>query len=455
MKSNIPIVAIIGRPNVGKSTLFNRLIGKKIAITTDVPGTTRDRLYERVSWGEKEFFLIDTAGIELKFDEKFAEDIEAHIEASIKDADLIVFMTDVTSGLNNQDRKAIKTLRKSKKDSILAVNKVDNQAREASLPEFYKLGLGEPTPISAISGKGTGDLLDKIVERLKDIKTKTLVPKDTNDKDKEDIIKVSLIGRPNVGKSSLFNALVNEKRAIVSEVPGTTRDVVITQFDYKDKKIDFIDTAGLRRRGKIGQLIPGSKKEEGKIEKYSSLRSIRAMDQSDVVILVIDGVEGVVAQDLHLAGFAKDAGKGVILAINKMDIADEITVENYLHVLRRKFKFLPFAPAIFVSAETKNNVSKILDLILEAKESRQVSIPTAKLNRFLERAVMDRPPSGLDKTSPKIKYITQKEINPPTFLIFTSHADKIHNSYVRYMENQLRKEFDFNNTAIKIEFREK
>lgn len=448
MDRTLPIVAIIGRPNVGKSTLFNRLLGKKIAVTTDIPGTTTDRLYERVSWQGRDFILADTAGIEYEFKERFAEDIMSQIEMAILDAHLIVFMVDVKSGITPQDQNALRKLRKSKKKAILVVNKVDNQERESSLAEFYKLGLGEPTPISALSGRGTGDLLDNIINEIENIKTKDKRPEE------KDSIKVSIIGRPNVGKSSVFNTLVNENRAIVSEIPGTTRDVVTTQFDYENNKIDFIDTAGLRRRGKIGKAISGVKKE-GEIEKYSTMRSLRAMEESDIVLIIIDGTEGVVSQDLHLAGFAKDSGKGIVLVVNKTDIADEITVNNFLPVLKNRFKFIPFASVVFVSAKTKKNVNKIFDLILSAKEKRGVKIPTPKLNKFLEKATLERPPVGLKKIRPKFKYITQKDTDPPTFVIFTSQSEYIHKSYIRYLENKLRKEFDFTGTAIRIEFREK
>lgn len=448
MNETLPIVAIIGRPNVGKSTFFNRLIGRKIAITTDIPGTTRDRLYERVAWRGREFILIDTAGIELEFEERFKEDIQSQIEIAVREADLIIFMADVTSGITPQDLNAAQKMRRAKKNVMLVANKADNQKLEEQAAEFYKLGLGKPMPISALSGRNTGDMLDVVTENLKQIKPKIKLPV------LEKSVKVAIIGRPNVGKSSLFNALINENRAIVNEVPGTTRDIVSTVFNFKNEKIEFIDTAGLRRRGKIGKAIQGLKKE-GKIEKYSAVRAMRTIDEADVALVVIDATEGVVAQDLHLAGFIKDSYKGVIIVINKTDIAHNVTVENYLPILRHKFDFISFAPVIFVSAVTKKNIQKIFDLILEVKKSRELKIPTPKLNKILEKAVIERPPAGLKNKKPKIKYITQMGISPPSFVIFTSFPEYIHFSYKRYLENRLRKEFAFSGTAIKIEYREK
>ena len=447
MNETLPIVAIIGRPNVGKSTLFNRLVGKRIAITTDIPGTTRDRLYETVAWRGKNFILIDTAGIELAFEERFKEDIQSQIEIAINEADLIIFMADVTTGISVQDENAAKIIRKSKKPAILAVNKADNQKLEEQTAEFYKLGLGQPIPISALSGRNTGDMLDLVTENLERIKPKGKFPLI------EKSIKVAIIGRPNVGKSSLFNMLVNENRAIVNEVPGTTRDIVSTVFNFRDEKIEFVDTAGLRRRGKIGKAIQGPKKE-GRIEKYSAIRSLRALDESDVALILTDAIEGIANQDLHLAGFAKDSLKGIILIVNKIDAAEE-ALEKYLPILKRKFSFIPFAPVVFVSAKTGKNIQKIFDLILKVKKSREVKIPTPKLNKILEKAVIERPPAGLKNKKPKIKYITQTGINPPAFTIFCSFPEYIHFSYKRYLENRLRKEFAFSGTAIKMEFREK
>lgn len=450
MSKTLPIVAIIGRPNVGKSTLFNRLVGKKIAITTDIPGTTRDRLYEICRWREKEFILIDTAGIELKFEERFKEDIESQIEIAVNEAHLILFMADVKGGITAQDQNAINKIRKSGKKAILAVNKVDNAALEKEVATFFKFGLGEPIPLSAISGRNTGDLLDKIVEELREIKDQDIEKFEPT----EQSLRVSILGRPNVGKSSLFNALTKEERAIISEIPGTTRDVINTRFIYGEENIDFIDTAGLRRRGKIGKVAEGPK-AVGKIEKYSALRTLRALDESDIALLVIDAVEGVTAQDLHIAGFIRDTGKGIILVVNKIDISSEIDIEDFLRLLRYKFNFIPFAPVIFVSAETKKNISKIFDLILDVKKSREIKISTPKLNKFLEEAIMKKSPAGLKKTKPKLKYMTQVAINPPTFVIFASYNELIHFSYKRYLENRLREEFTFSGTPIKIEFRRK
>ncbi|PIZ00697.1 ribosome biogenesis GTPase Der, partial [bacterium (Candidatus Howlettbacteria) CG_4_10_14_0_8_um_filter_40_9] len=359
--------------------------------------------------------------------------------------------------------------RKSKKPSLLVVNKADNTQREEETAEFYKFGLGEPVPISALSGRNTGDLLDRIVEGLgnklkKKPKEKKVDFDEAIDEEAIDIkpkkltknksIKVAIIGRPNVGKSSLFNALLDQNRAIVSDIPGTTRDIISTVFKYKEENIEFIDTAGLRRRGKIGKTTPATKKE-GRIERYSAMRSLKSIDEADICLILVDAMEGIVAQDLHLAGFVKDSYKGIIIIINKVDEAENVNPETYLNVLKRKFDFLPFASAIFLSAKTGKNVKKVFDILLEIKKAREVEIPTPKLNKFLEKITIKNPPAGLKNKKPKMKYITQTGINPPSFTIFTSYANLIHFSYERYIENQLRKEFDFNGTSIRIVFRSK
>lgn len=445
------LVAIIGRPNVGKSTLFNRLVGRRLAITTDIPGTTRDRLYEIVEWQGQEFTLIDTAGLEFSFDERFKEDIQSQIEVAIEEADLIIFLTDVTTGITDEDQFAISKLRKSKKNSLLVVNKVDNKNIAQNSVEFYKLGLGDPVQISALNGKGTGDLLDEVAAKLKPLKKEQKLTEKTD----EDITKIALLGRPNVGKSTLLNTLLGKNRTLVSEVAGTTRDIIESRIPFNDETIAIVDTAGIRRRGKVGKAIPGEKKETGIIERYSALRSFRAAEEADICVVLIDGIEGITAQDQHIAGFADDAGKGLIIAVNKIDIADELNQAIFLQKLKRNFQFVPYAPVVFISAKTGKNTDKLFEIALKIKSAREERIPTPKLNNLLERIILEHPPSGLSKTKPKLKYIAQVDVNPPTFVIFSSYSEKIHFSYKRFIENELRKAFEFYGTSIKIVFREK
>lgn len=424
-----PVVAIVGRPNVGKSTLFNRLAGKRLAITSKFAGTTRDRLYEEINWVGKNFMLVDTAGM---LWEKEALDIQKQIQIAIREADLIIFLVDVTSGVTLEDEKAVEFLRKSKKRVILGVNKVDNQKREGEIGEFFKMGFKDVVPISAILGRNVGSLLDKITSYLK--------PKIIPFKEESPELKIAIIGRPNVGKSSLFNKLIGQERVVVSDIPGTTRDIITTKLQYQNNVFLFIDTAGLRRRGKI----------QFGIEKFSVLRALRALEEADLCLFLIDAEEGVTNQDLHIAGFAKEMGKAIILVVNKWDLAEkEKTMDQFLDNLRDKLDFIFWAPVIFISASSGKNISKIFDLIKVAQTNYQKRINTSSLNNFLQKTVTRKVPVS------KIFYATQVKIKPPTFVFFIKEPEKIHFSYIRYLENSLRKEFDFTGTSIKIYLRRK
>jgi GTP-binding protein len=451
----LPVVAIIGRPNVGKSTLFNRITGSGQAITADLAGTTRDRLYGKVAWNREEFVLVDTAGIETGAakDSVYAKldtDVQEQVTLAIEEADLLLFVTDATVGITDQDRNALKVIYKSGKDFILVVNKYDSEKLSPNVSDFFKLGVKDFIPISALTGRNTGDLMDKIASRLK-----------TVDRSEKNIsleipgTKVAIAGRPNVGKSSLFNALIGKNRAIVSEVSGTTRDFTIGTLAEGDESINFIDTAGIRRRGKVGKMPEG--KTSGQIEKYSVLRSFKAIENADIVLVMIDAVDGVTAQDLHVAGFAKDQLKGIILVVNKWDAVekDEKDMSKFLHYLETKINFLGFAPVIFVSAVTHKNIDKIPQIISQVANNRSKRIPTNELNLLLGEDILKKSPPAKRGILPKINYVTEADVNPPTFVFFSNHPELIHFSYSRYLENKIREHWDFTGTPINIVFRRK
>ncbi|HBG81633.1 TPA: ribosome biogenesis GTPase Der [candidate division CPR2 bacterium] len=435
-----PIVTIVGRPNVGKSTLFNRISGKRTAITSEEPGTTRDRLYDAVTWNKKEFILVDTAGIETELEDELAEDIRMQIDVALDEADYFVFAVDAQTGITPQDEAAAEKLRKLNKPCILIVNKVDNPEIEKELSEFYSLGLGEPYPVSAIHGRGIGDFLDKLIKDLKSIAGKKIEIPDAD-------ISIALVGRPNVGKSSIINQISGQKRAIVSDIPGTTRDINIIYDQIDDLKTKIIDTAGIRRRGKIGTGI----------EKFSVLRAFKAVDSSDTTLLILDATEGVVAQDLHIAGFTKDLGKGLIIIVNKWDLIekDEKTMDKYLAMLRSKFDFVYFAPVIFASALTGKNIDKIGPLVKHIFDEQNKKISTSKINSLIEKLILKRPPGMKRGIRPKLFYTTQTGVKPPTFTIFSNHPEMIHFSYMRYLENNFRAEFGFDGTPIKFILKER
>ncbi len=433
-----PVVAIIGKPNVGKSTFFNYLIGERKSIVEDTPGVTRDRVYGETTWRGKAFTVIDTGGIEFGAKDSITEQIKIQAEIAIDLADCIVFMTDVTSGVTSQDQDIALVLKKSKKPVILAVNKVDDFKRfENDVYEFYNLGFGDPTPVSSSHSKGIGDVLDKVYELLPD----------SDSQEDEDRIKVCLIGKPNVGKSSLINKILGENRLIVSDVAGTTRDSIDSYFENDHGKYIFIDTAGLRRHSKIDENI----------EKYSVLRTELAIERSDVCLLMIDCMEGVTEQDAKIAGLAHESGKAVIIVINKWDQFNKEngTLENYTKDVYNKLSYLSYAPILFISAKTGKRVENLFELINEVSENNQLRVKTSVLNELLAEAIaMVQPPTDKGKRL-KIYYMTQVATKPPTFAIFVNSKKLFHFSYERYIVNKIRETFGFKGTPIRMLTREK
>lgn len=432
-------VAIIGKPNVGKSTFFNYLVGQRLSIVEDTPGVTRDRVYGETNWRGKDFTIIDTGGIEEKANDVISIQMRLQAELAIDVADVIVFITDVTTGITPDDRDIALMLKKSKKPIVLVCNKVDDFKKlENDTYEFYNLGLGRPYPISSAHAKGIGDVLDAIYEHLPE--------KDENDEDKE-YIKVAIIGKPNVGKSSLVNKILGENRSIVSNIAGTTRDAIDSKFENEHGKYIFIDTAGLRRHSKV----------EENIEKYSVLRTELAIERADVCLLMIDANEGVTEQDTKIAGLAHEAGKAVIIAINKWDEYDKEngTLENYTKDVYNKLSYLAYAPILFISAKTGQRVEKLFELINEVSNNNAMRIATSVLNELLAEAVaIVQPPTDKGKRL-KVLYMTQVSTKPPTFAIFVNDKKLFHFSYERYIVNKLRQEFNFKGTPIRILTRER
>ena len=461
-----PLVAIVGRPNVGKSTFFNRMIGERIAIVEDMPGTTRDRIYGDTDWNGREFTLIDTGGLELGSEIPVGQvgldgqpgdimkRVQAQAKLAIEEADVIVFMVDAQAGITATDEEVADLLRRTQKPVVLAANKADNAKLRQDAVEFYTLGIGEPITLSSTQGTGTGDLLDLIVDALP--------PEEERSEDEEDeeITRIAIVGRPNVGKSSLLNAILGFQRTIVSDVPGTTRDAIDTEFEYKDKKLVLIDTAGIRRRGRVG---PG-------VEKYSVLRASRAIDRSDVALLLIDASEGLAAQDTHIAGEIQEKAKGVVVIVNKWDLAqaqrreeregifpnpdDEIeSAERYRKIIAEGLKFIPYAPIVFASAKTGYHVQSLFDIVLNIAEMRYLRVPTSRLNEVVQEAIRRHNPTIFKGKVMKIYYATQTRVNPPTFVFFVNDPQALHFSYERYLENQLRYAFSFKGTGIRLQFR--
>lgn len=436
-----PIVAIVGRPNVGKSTLFNRLIGERRAIVEDEPGTTRDRVYGTTDWGGVEFTIVDTGGLQddQEVDAESLAQIARHTReqahVAIGEADVIVFMVDARNGVNAGDHEVAEILRRADKPTILAANKADSAARRDTVFEFYELGLGEPIAISSYHGSGTGDLLDRIVEAL---------PAVEEDEELEGPA-IAIVGRPNVGKSRLLNALIGQERSIVSDVPGTTRDSLDTVLIWAGQPVTLIDTAGIRRRGRVDRGI----------EQYSVLRSMRAIDRADVVLLVIDATEGFTAQDLHIAGYIAEQKKGVVIVVNKWDLIekDATTMEDYRQQAREALDFMPYASLVFVSAKFGQRVQQVLDAALAVVAERHKRVPTAALNKMLKDAVAAHPPPSKPGKWVKFFYATQADVSPPTFIMFVNDPEQIHFSYRRYLENKLRETFGFSGTAIRLSFR--
>ncbi|KIL75146.1 GTP-binding protein EngA [Bacillus badius] len=427
-----PVVAIVGRPNVGKSTIFNRIVGERISIVEDVPGVTRDRIYSTGEWLNNEFNIIDTGGIDLG-DEPFLEQIRQQAEIAIDEADVIVFLTSGREGVTTADEEVAKILYRSKKPVVLAVNKVDNPEMKSQIYDFYALGFGEPFPISGAHGIGLGDMLDAVVGHFPDAESEEY---------DEDVIKFSLIGRPNVGKSSLVNALLGEDRVIVSDIAGTTRDAIDSPYEYEDQEYVIIDTAGMRKKGKVYETT----------EKYSVLRALRAIERSDVVLVVLNAEEGIREQDKHIAGYAHEAGRAVIIVVNKWDAIekDEKTMKEFEEKIRSHFLFLSYAPVVFLSAKTKKRVHTLLPVINQVSENHSMRVQSSVLNDVIMDAVAMNPTPTDKGKRLRIYYATQVAVKPPTFVVFVNEPELMHFSYERFLENRIREAFDFEGTPIRI-----
>ncbi len=448
-----PVVALVGRPNVGKSTLFNRILGQRLAIVEDLPGTTRDRLYGDAGWVGRDFLLVDTGGFDQDMESRpplpgdlghvagvesglFLSEVKGQAHLAMAEADVIVFVVDGTTGITASDELVADVLRRTPKPVILAVNKADNKTLQENSVEFYAIGLGDPYPVSALHGYGTGDLLDAIVENL---------PEFESDEEDDDRLKIAILGRPNVGKSSLLNKFLGYERVIVSNVPGTTRDAIDTTIQYEGEEIVLIDTAGIRRRGKIE---PG-------VEKHSFLRAIKALRRADVCLLVMDATEPVTAQDAHVAGYILEQYRSVIVVVNKWDLVqkDNYTMDDYTDHIRKELRFMSFVPVIFTSALTGQRVKNILSVAMQVYDARLRRIPTGELNRFLQEAVGKNPPKGAKRHRLRFFYMTQAGVAPPTFVFFVNDAKLVHFTYKRYLENKLREAHEFLGTPLRLVFR--
>jgi len=434
-----PIVAIVGRPNVGKSTLFNALAGQKISIVKDTPGVTRDRIYADIDWLNYNFTMIDTGGIEPDSSDIILAQMREQAQIAIDTADVIIFMTDVKQGLIDADAKVADMLRRSQKPVVLVVNKVDNfNKMMADVYEFYNLGIGDPVPISASQRSGIGDMLDKVVEHFKSLDL---------EEDEDDRPKVAIVGKPNVGKSSIINKLTGESRVIVSNIAGTTRDAIDTDVKWNGKEYVFIDTAGIRRKSKV--------KED--IERYSVIRTVTAVERADVVVIVIDATEGVTEQDAKIAGIAHENGKGIIIAVNKWDAIEknDKTVYEYTNKVRQILSFMQYAEIMFISAKTGQRLPKLFDMIDMVIENHTMRIETGVVNEIMAEAVaMQQPPSDKGKRL-RLYYITQVSVKPPTFVIFVNDKELMHFSYTRYIENRIREAFGFRGTPLRFIIRER
>jgi GTP-binding protein len=430
-----PIVAIVGRPNVGKSTLFNRLVGAPLAIVEDMPGTTRDRLYADAEWNGRTFTVVDTGG--LLFDEtgEIETKVREQAQIAIAEADVIVFMADASTGLTASDWEAADLLRRTQKPLILVANKADTAERRQAALELYELGLGDPFPVSSIHGTGTGDVLDAIVASF----SPGLEEEET------DAVRIAIVGRPNVGKSSLLNALLGEERTIVSEVPGTTRDAIDTEMEWAGQPVVLIDTAGIRRRGRIDRGV----------EKYSVLRALRAIQRADVAALVLDAVDGPTAQDAHVAGYILEEAKSVVIVVNKWDLIkkDSHTLDEYTRWVRTALQFMDYVPVLFISAKTGKRVDQVLDTALKVREERLVRIPTSEMNEILRDATARHSPPTKAGRPLKFYYVTQPAVDPPTFVFFVNDKELVHFSYARYLENQIRERYGFIGTPLRLHFR--
>jgi len=446
-----PIVALVGRPNVGKSTLFNRLTGERLAIVDEVPGTTRDRLLAEAEWSGYFFYVMDTGGIDptkgkgqtpLSIGSKaFIRQIRQQAELAMLESDVIVFVVDGQSGVTPADHEIADILRRKQREVngkflppvILAVNKAESLKIRQSAAEFYELGLGEPYAISALHGTGTGDLLDEVIGYIEEM---------GEDFDEDDSVKIAIVGKPNVGKSSLLNKIVGQERAIVSDIPGTTRDAVDTKMDYNDLPITLIDTAGIRRRGKV---TPG-------VEKYSVIRSMNAIERADVALLLIDASSNITAQDTHIAGYIKDAFKSAVVVVNKWDLIekDTFTINTFTEKIRHELNFMDYVPLIFISAKTGQRVHKVLPLALQVQEERLIRLSTSQINKIIQTAQDMHPAPSRTGRSLRIYYGTQVRNDPPTFMLYVNDPELGHFTYLRYIENQFRKHYPFIGTPIRL-----
>lgn len=451
-----PVVALVGRPNVGKSTLFNRLAEERLAVVDETPGTTRDRLMAEAEWAGKPFTIVDTGGIDptqtgpgrarqplSTGSAEFIEQIRTQAEIAIQEADVVLFITDAESGVTPADQEVAQILRRSQRERegkpwppvILVVNKADSEARRAQIYQFYELGMGEPYPISALHGTGTGDMLDALVASFA-VEV---------EEEEDESVKIAIAGKPNVGKSSLLNRLLGEERAIVSPIPGTTRDAIDTYLEYAGVPVTLIDTAGIRRRGKIE---PG-------VEKYSVLRTMRAIERASVVLLMVDATTGLTAQDAHIAGFILDAWKSVVVLVNKWDAVekDSRTMDHFTQNLRQELNFLPYVPLLFISAKTGQRVDQVLPLALRVHEERLVRMPTSQLNQILQQAQDQHPAPSHAGRQLKLYYGTQVRSDPPTFLIHVNDPSLAHFTYMRYLENRLREVYSYLGTPVRLVLR--
>jgi len=428
-----PIVAIVGRPNVGKSTIFNRIIGERLAIVEDRPGVTRDRIYGAAEWNGKPFSIIDTGGIEIFDEDELLKQVRVQAELAVEEADVILFVADAKAGLTPADETIAQLLFRSNKPIVLAVNKMDNPASTDEIYEFYSLGLGDPVALSGTHGIGVGDLLDELVKRL---------PDKEEDVYGEEVIKIALIGRPNVGKSSLVNAILGEERVIVSDIAGTTRDAIDTPFEKDGQKYVLIDTAGIRKRGKVYENT----------EKFSVMRSMQAIERADVALIVINGEEGIIEQDKHIAGYAHEAGRAAVFVVNKWDAVekDDKTMQRFTEAIRDHFLFMSYAPIVYVSATTKQRLHKLLPVVQNVAEQHAMRVPTNVLNDIVADAVAVNPPPTDKGRRLRINYITQVAVKPPTFILFVNDPELMHFSYERYLENRIRTAFPFEGTPVRI-----
>ncbi|MFC2005706.1 ribosome biogenesis GTPase Der [Chloroflexota bacterium] len=429
-----PIVAIIGRQNVGKSTLLNRMAGKRIAITADLPGTTRDRILASVSWQGTEFTVVDTGGLEVKSQSTVSQGVQEQVKTAILEADVVIFLVDVRDGITPFDLETADMLRQVSKPLLLVANKADNAKLETEAVEFYELGLGEPVIISAHHGRGTAELLDRII---------ALLPVPPPVKAEPEAMKVAIVGRPNVGKSMLLNTLLGKERVIVDDTPGTTRDAIDTLFDFEEQSVLLIDTAGIRRRGRLGV----------RIERYSVIRALRAVDRADVALLVVDATEPFTAQDMHIAGYVQQAVKGIVLVINKWDLIEDKNLTEWNRSIGSQFKFMPYAPILYISAKTGQGTDRLMPQVCQVYQERSKRLTTAVVNSVIQQAVAAHTPPRTGSKRLKILYVTQAEVNPPTFIFFVNDSKLIHFSYRRYLENKLRQSFGFVGTPLSLIFK--